>query len=306
MSRSKNQYNQRIGEDPYPDNSAQGGYGSGYGYAPDYGYETERSGAGGYGYANNYNAYGDAYGGSANSRAYDNARVSGHGYANDNNAYSDAYGGSANSRAYDNAYSGGYGSGYSAAGSSYEADPYQQAAEESRTEYDDAEYYDSYDQEDEYNGPIFSASRGIVFKPVKQKKRNILLAIIMTAVMGIFGFVGGKIIQARKTVPEEPKKPMVVQTSEKRPVVVEEEEVPIPQILSVALNTTDPVFGTSRLKIDYEVDSDAMVRIEILNADDTVFTTIESAMEVSEGKMRSYFDGYNEAGEWITLGTYTV
>ena len=84
MNRSRNQYNQRIGEDPYPDNGTQGGYGSGYGTVPDYGYETERSGAGGHGYANNYNANSGAYGGSANNP-------------------------------YDNAYSDGYGSGYGAA-----------------------------------------------------------------------------------------------------------------------------------------------------------------------------------------------
>ena len=207
----------------------------------------------------------------------------------------------------------GYGYGYENSGQTSMQD-YQRAIRESQTDYYDSGYNDGYDDayeeeqyapEDEYSGPEFSASRGIAYKPIKQKKRNILLAVIMTTVVGISGFVFGKIIQTKKEDPEAVKKPTVIQTTEKRPSIVEEEE-DIPQILSVTLNTTEPVFGTSRLKIDYEVDADAMVRIEILNADDTVFTTIESAAQVSEGKMRTYFDGYNQDGDWISIGNYKV
>ena len=144
-------------------------------------------------------------------------------------------------------------------------------------------------------------SRDIPFRQQGPRLRSAAIAAVMTLVIAAGGFVTGRIKNSKSNAVTP-----TVSPSPKASAKASEAPETVGRVTSLALGTTTPLFGSGRLKIDFEVDEDSTVRVEILNADGTVFTTVENAMEISKGKMRTYFDGTDENGEWITIGSYQV
>jgi len=151
-----------------------------------------------------------------------------------------------------------------------------------------------------------TASHDAPFEEQRPGMKYAVIAGVMALVIACGGFVTSRIkaeraAEAAAQNPPSAVVPEQIIPSEEPVVIVEAAE-----ILSLVLNTAAPAFGSARLQIDFEVDRDAVVRVEILKADGSVFCVVEEGMQLSEGKMRVYFDGKDAAGAWIPVGNYQV
>lgn len=150
-----------------------------------------------------------------------------------------------------------------------------------------------------------SASHGTPFAEDGHKMRSAVIACVMTLVLASSGFVVSRVRAAKAADKAAQNAQQSVALEDIDPT---QQVIPVEaaNVTFVQLNTATPAFGSARLQITFEVDADAVVRIQIVDAAGNVFYTVEENLEVAKGKLRTYFDGKDAQGNWIPIGSYQV